>query len=108
MVKIEQEVLNLYQKYRHSPPNLFQLVGLNLKRYFFMLIVTALAIGLLAALNWPNLIFLLLGLMLGTLLRDIATFRQFVKTWPVTKSVLDWQEIARRLDRERLGVTNDC
>jgi hypothetical protein len=97
-MKLQQQVLELYQNYHVSPPSLVGLIGRNLGRYLLMIITAALAIILFYSVQLPNHASVLLGLLIGALLRDIAVFQRLIKTWPITESVLDWDRIDTLLE----------
>ena len=45
-------------------------------------------------------IYVLVGLFIGAMLRDIGWLRRFVKTWPSTAAVLDWDILETLLEEE--------
>lgn len=98
--KTQQQVIKLYRDYRSSPPSLRTLIRRNTGYYLLRIGVAALAIMLAYRLEQPELGFLVLGLLLGAMLRDIGLFMRLTKTWPITASVLDWERIEAMLNAQ--------
>ena len=99
-MKLQQQVLNLYQNYHASPPRVLHLFGSNLGRYLLTIVVFCLVIVLSYTIQRPSLAVFALGLLIGALLRDLAVFIRFTKTWPITESVLNWNRIDVLLGKE--------
>jgi hypothetical protein len=97
-MKTQQQIIRLYLEYRDSPPGLVQLVRRNLGHYLLRILIAALAIMLAYMLQRPELAFLVLGMLVGALLRDLAFFNRLARTWPTTASVLDWDRIEALLE----------
>ena len=93
LTKEQRRNLELYAKYRSSPPTFWELFRLNLPRYllFAALIVI---VYLLVQLGAPQpVVWLGAGLLLGAILRDVGTFWRFVRVWPATAAVIDWDQV---------------
>ena len=58
-----------------------------------MFIVFFLGAVLFISLHLLNNVYLLVGLLIGALLRDIAVFINYIRNWPIVESVLDWDHI---------------
>lgn len=99
-MNIQQDVLRLYKDYQSSPPSVRKLFGRSLWRYLLLIFVFVLGIALAVIFGLANHAFLMLGLLVGALLRDLASFIRFVRTWPVTESVLDWDRIDTLLEAD--------
>jgi hypothetical protein len=97
----QQQIFNLYRGYRTSPPNVFNLFARNLWRYLLAIVLFCLVVILSYAARLPGLATFALGLMIGALLRDLAAFIRFTKTWPITELVLDWEKIHTLLETEQ-------
>ena len=93
LTKEQVQNLELYARYRTSPPTFWQLFRLNLKRYLLVaaLVVILFLLAPTAGVQWPA--GLAAGLLLGAILRDVATFWRFVRVWPATAAVLDWERV---------------
>ena len=98
-MKLQQQVLNHYQEYHRIYPTLVQLIVRNLGRYLLIIAVAALVLVLSYALERPAVANFVLGLLIGALLRDLGTFIQFTKTWPIIDPVLDWDRIEALLEK---------
>ena len=77
--------------------------GLVLRRsmrgYLFLFLVFGVVLGWLAWIEyWPPFV-LMLGMLVGCLLRDVGWIRRIKQTWPFTLKVTDW-EIVRELAEE--------
>ena len=73
---------------------------LNAWRYLFRIALHSLLLLILALMgHWPLFIFLL-GLALGTFLRDVDWVRSTRRMWPFTVKVTDW-DVVERLAAEK-------
>lgn len=100
-MKLQRQILKLYLDYRASPPTVFNLFARNLWRYLLTVVLFCLLAALSYAIQLPGLATFTLGLLIGALLRDLAAFIRFTKTWPITASVLDWEKIHTLLETEQ-------
>jgi hypothetical protein len=93
LTKVQRQMLEQYRAYRGNRPGVGFFVRLNLWRYLLLVGAAVVAFLLLLFLGAGGSACLVLGLVAGALLRDIALFRRFKNTWPVTERVLDWERI---------------
>lgn len=103
-MKLQRQILTLYQEYHASPPSLFRLIRRNLGRYLLMLIPAAIAILLSYSIQRPSLGAFGLGLVIGALLRDLGTFIRTIRIWPIIESVIDWDRVQALLKSEASSV----
>jgi hypothetical protein len=99
-MKLQRQVLNLYRDYHASPPSVLTLIRRNLGRYLLVIVVFCLVIVLSSTIQRPGVAAFALGLLVGALLRDLAAFIHFTKTWKITESVLDWEKISSLLEND--------
>jgi cell division protein FtsW (lipid II flippase) len=99
-MKLQRQVLNLYRDYHVSPPSVLTLIRKNLGRYLLVIVVFCLVVVLSFVDQRFGLAAFALGLMIGALLRDLAAFNHFTKTWKITESLLDWEKINTLLENE--------
>jgi hypothetical protein len=84
------------------------LVGLFQQAWKVELILIAVsALGVYAAYTlhayWAA--FIVVGLFIGALARDVGSFRRVIQIWPVFAEVLDWQRVDQLLDQDRTQMT---
>jgi len=76
---------------------------LNAWRYLFQVAVHSVLLAILALAGlWPVFIFLL-GLVLGSFLRDVGWVRSTRRMWPFTVKVTNW-DVVERLAAEKHAV----
>lgn len=74
----------------------------NVRLYTFQLVVFAAVLGALAWFDQPAGFLLVLGIVIGALLRDAGWVRSIRRTWPFTVAVTDWEKVRRIADGESL------
>jgi hypothetical protein len=67
---------------------------MNFKKYVFILGYFSVALAVLAVIGWWPGFALVLGMVLGTLLRDLAWVSSTQWTWPFTVKATDWDLVA--------------
>jgi hypothetical protein len=79
-------------------------VGLFLRwqkmRYLLMIVYFSTAIGLSAYMELWGLLWLVLGLLIGIVLRDLGWFRASARSWPFNERVIDWEKVRQIADGE--------
>lgn len=65
----------------------------NTKRYLFLFAAITLAIVTLAANDFWAACHVVLGILIGALLRDIGWYRVMGRTWPFSEKVTDWAKV---------------
>jgi ABC-type long-subunit fatty acid transport system fused permease/ATPase subunit len=98
--KAQRRNLELYRQYREETPTLFNLFRGNLWRYLLMVAFAILAMLLIPSLANGAVVYGVLGLVVGAILRDVGYFRQFRQVWPATAAVLDWERVEALLAGE--------
>lgn len=67
----------------------------NLGRYAFLFLVSGATIALVAQLRLWSIASLILGMVVGAVLRDLGWLRSVRRTWPFTRKVMDWEKVER-------------
>ena len=93
LTKEQRQNLELYAEYHTSPPKFWQLFRLNLPRYLLSAALIAIVFFLVQFGAPQSAAWLVAGLLLGTILRDVGTFWRFVRVWPATAAVIDWDRV---------------
>lgn len=99
LTKEQRRNLELYATYHSEPPTIWQLFKLNLARYLVITVLLIILFILALLTGTESLALILTGIFLGVLIRDITRFRLFVRVWPATSAVLDWEKIDVLLSR---------
>jgi hypothetical protein len=95
LTRSQRRVLEVYRWYRLHPPT-FQLylsamLWRSARWIYGGIFVVALLIVLLgrfaAVAGW---IYLLLGVIVGVVIRDLLHYRQTIRIWPVFNTIIDW------------------
>jgi len=101
LTKIQRIVLQRYQGYRQQPPTLLGLFRQSWQVEAILIVASALVIWF--AYNsyvfWA--VYLVAGLLVGALARDVGSFRRFLQVWPALSQVLDWQRVEQELSQEQ-------
>jgi hypothetical protein len=69
-------------------------------RYLLMIVYFSVAIGLSAYRELWGLLWLVLGLLIGIMLRDLGWFRASARSWPFNERVIDWEKVRQIADGE--------
>ena len=91
----EQKFASRLLSLRDAPLTLGKLYRLQVKAQFLLFLMFGVAI---AYFTWFNLqpgVYLMLGALAGSLLRDFGIMRVQTKLWPIQNKVLDWQKVQR-------------
>ncbi len=101
----EQKLLAQYLRYRTAPPTVASIVRRSLRGWAIIVGIFAVAIVVEYAVRLPLVAALLAGVLVGRIVRDLTSYRQFVRQWPLTSRVLDWDKIDRLA--ARAGMSPD-
>ncbi len=97
LTRFQRKTLTWYLKYHDKPPTLGRLV---LRSWWTHAAMLAIGVGIAASLYYlgiPSVGTLLLGMMLGAVVRDIRHFWNTVMVWPLLEQVFDWERIKQLL-----------
>jgi len=89
----EQKLLTQYLRYRAAPPTVASIVRRSLRGWAIIVGIFAVAIVVEYAARLPLVAALVAGVLVGRIVRDLTSYRQFVRQWPLTSRVLDWGKI---------------
>jgi mycoredoxin len=90
---VQEASLKRLQKYRTHPPTLRERMRLSAVFMLALLVPTILAGLLLIWLEIPGALFLVAGLFIGGIAREIGQQRQFVLWWPLNRHLTDWSKV---------------
>ena len=98
LTPFQRRALELYRWYRQHPPTmkLYLIAMLWRSSYLIYLGIVGVAVLLLlvgrtsAIGGWA---YLLLGMMIGIIIRALLYYRQTVRLWPVFDSIIDWDKV---------------
>ena len=93
LTKEQKRNLALYASYQNTAPSFWRLLRANLWRYFLFAILVILIYLLSGPAGIESISLIAAGLFFGVLIRDIGTFLRFIRVWPATAEVIDWQRL---------------
>jgi hypothetical protein len=90
----EQKILEFYWQHREVPPTLGTIISQFARSWLIRLITMVLAVYFLRD---APLVFLVVGMLLGAILRDISSCRQLVRLWPLYQEIIHWKHVEDKL-----------
>jgi hypothetical protein len=78
-------------------------VRMNAKGYTFLVLYFGAVLTFLAFTGLWSAFCVILGLILGVLLRDVSWLIGIQRTWPFVTKVIDWDKVKRAADGETLA-----
>jgi hypothetical protein len=90
--------LRLLRELREHPPTLAWYLRRNGWIYLLMVVLGTATTGLFALAGLVPAATFFAGFVAATLLRDLKWFRQFVKGWPLSRAITDWERVDALLD----------
>ncbi len=97
LTPFQRKVLEHYRRHREKRPTLLRLLKQALPNHLVLILVFGLGAAFVQAIGAGHFALLLLGMAIGTFLRDLGTFRRFAQLWPVLVQILDWHQIDQLL-----------
>lgn len=105
LTKFQRRALEVYRWYRRHPPTLqFYLIAMIWRSSYLLYLgifgvsVLLLLIGRATAIGgW---IYLLLGIIVGIIIRTILYYHQTIRLWPVFDIIIDWDKVEALLQTE--------
>jgi hypothetical protein len=89
---------------RDSPLTFGKLFRMQIKAQLLLILVSGIGIAYFAWLNLQPGVYLMLGAMVGALLRDFGYMRVQLRFWPLQYKLLDWQKVERTAHGEELNL----
>ena len=100
LTRLQRQVLSLYLTYRDRAPTMGTLMRRAVK-YQAPLITIALVTSVFtSSIGMLSISFLLAGMLVGALLRELGTFHRFLQLWPAMVQGLDWECVREILGSE--------
>ncbi len=93
LTKSVRKNLQLYERYRDTPPTFWSLIKLNLLRYLGSALLVFLLYQIAPSAVLESLALIVIGLFVGSLVRDLSHFCRFVRFWPTQSAIMDWQRV---------------
>jgi hypothetical protein len=97
LTKQQRRMLEIYRWYRAHPPSLRFYLSAMLWRSARWLYVGVFAIAVLIVIGratiFGSLTYIILGLLLGFVVRDVIYYRQTTLVWPVFDEIIDWGKV---------------
>jgi mycoredoxin len=90
---VQEASLRRLQRYRTHPPTLGERIRLSAMFMLGLLVPVAIAGFVLVQLDVPGVMFLLAGLYIGAVVREIGQQRLFVLWWPLNRHITDWNKV---------------
>lgn len=79
--------------FRASPPTLRWYVRSSWRIYLLLTVVSGFGVGFSAWIGHPVASGFFAGLVLATFLRDLGWYSQFVKGWPLSNEITNWDRV---------------
>jgi hypothetical protein len=94
--RLQQKALRQYARFYDMPPTVLRLARMSYIQWALLTGVCA-TVVLVFTFLWgqeaENYVWMIGGLFVGAISRDIGRFRMFVKIWPALRKVFNWHEI---------------
>jgi hypothetical protein len=93
-LKAEKRIIATWMGYLQKDPTWSRLIWKSWKVFLFRIAAIVLLAWLLLASQLTAPAYLVVGILIGSLIRDIEWFRNSAKIWPVVKTYLNWEKIS--------------
>jgi len=91
--KAERKIVSTWAGYLEREPTLPRLLGRSWKVFAFRIVAIALLVWFFAEARFKATAFFAVGMLLGSLVRDVEWLRKNAKVWPIVRKYLDWEKI---------------
>lgn len=91
--KAQADSLRRLQRYRTHPPSLQERLRLVARFAVALLVIVVLLGAVFVWLEVPGALFLLAGLYLGAVAREIGQQRLFIEWWPLNRQITHWEKV---------------
>jgi hypothetical protein len=97
LTKRQRRVLEIYRWYRAHPPSFRFYLSAMLWRSARWLYASIFGIAILIVMTrasiFGGLTYIILGVLLGFVIRDVLSYRQTTLVWPVFDEIIDWSKV---------------
>lgn len=101
LTKFQESLLSYYQQNRESQLTILSILSSAWKSYLVLIVLVAGIIVIAWYLDWLMITYLVAGLVIGALLRDIGYAHRSAKFWPVLMSIIEWRKVEELLNKEK-------
>jgi hypothetical protein len=88
-----KKVLTQYQSFHASPPSLGSLIALSARGHILMAVVVIAASILCFNIGITPIGYVMIGMLVGAVSRDMGHFRKLSKGWPLLDRIIDWATV---------------
>jgi hypothetical protein len=100
LTSLQKIVLQRYKGYRSQPPTFMGVLKQSWRGEVILVAASALVAWFAYSSHLYALAYFIVGMLVGTLARDVGTFRRVLQVWPALSQVLDWHRVDEVLDQE--------
>ena len=90
---IQKQLLEQYQTFYHKPPSVTSLMTLSARGHVLMVVVFAAAAVLCFSIGIAPVGYVMIGMLVGAISRDLGQFRKLTQAWPVLFKLINWQSL---------------
>ena len=95
--KLQITSLQRMQTYRMESPTLGERLRLSIGYMITLLVPVVVASALFISFGVPNAVYVLTGVYVGAIAREIGQQRMFLQWWPMTREITDWSKVEQAL-----------
>ncbi len=103
----QERQLKATLKFRDRPPTVWWFVRASWRVYAYFAIFGAIGIPLSQWAGLPLLSAFIVGVIFSAVVRDLKFFRQFVKGWPLSNEITNWDRVNELLNQAALLRPNN-
>ena len=90
LTAFQKRLLTQYQSFFHHPPSLARLAVLTARSHILMLLVFAAAVTLCFSIDIAAVGYIMIGVFVGAICRDLGQFIKVTRAWPVLRRIINW------------------
>lgn len=100
LTKFQASLLSYYHQNRDRQITVWGILATAWKNYIVLMLLVFAIVVVAWYLDWLVISYLVAGLVVGALLRDIGYAHRSTKFWPVLMSIIEWRKVEELLDNE--------
>ena len=100
LTKFQESLLSFYQQNRDRQITIWWILSSAWKNYILLILLVTAIVAIAWYLDWLMITYLVAGLVVGALLRDIGYAQRSSKFWPVLMSIIEWRKVEELLDKD--------